>query len=210
MAFVDFNFNVDVGKAKGIFKILGYVILAVCVVFNQEIRDDFFNLNFFSKSIERQKEVRKELNKLVKVYKCDYVAVNLFHNGQRSINKTHFSKLSREYEGKRQGLPSLTYKFKNFDLEPYLDAFLKLEEDSHFYIKDAEKLPDLYMRDQMKYTNVRSVLYVAIWEKRNFMVEEEIIGFLSYEFPFPTDFSTAEIEAMKSQADNKIKHLVKQ
>ena len=209
MAFVDFNFNIDIkDKAKGVFKVFGYFFLAVSIIYNEEIRDKFFNLDFFSKSIYKQNEIRGELNKLVKIYDCDYVSINLFHNGQKSINNVHFSKMSREYEGKKPTLLPLTYQFKNYDLNPYLDALLILQDSSYFYIKNSEKIEDLYMKSRMKGSGIKSVLYVAIWYKRTFFANAEIIGFMSYEFSYPTNFTAAQIEGMRKQVDNKIKYLV--
>ena len=197
-------------KIKGSLKILGYVFLIFSVIFYQDIRDIFFNSNLIHDRIQQKKEVRRELKKLCNQYKCAYVAVNLFENGTKSLNGTHYSKMSREYEARgNDSLDVLTYKLQGFSIDPFIDAFDSLEVDRYYYVKDISKMSNQYFKDQVGYFGYKSVLYVAIFDKKWFLGGDQLIGFMTYEYFHTTNFSKSEINAMRKQVQNKVKYLIR-
>ena len=197
-------------KLKGSLKVLGYFFLLVALVFHQEISNILLRSNFIHDTIQQNKEVRKELKKLNKQYKSAYVAVNLFGNGTKSLSNVHYGKMSRKWEAKAHDtLPVLTYKLQDFSIDPFLDLFDSLEENKYYYVKDIDKHYSQYFKDQVSYYGVKSVLYVAIFDKTWFLGNEQFIGFMSYEYFHTTNFNKSEISAMRKQVNNKVKYLIR-
>jgi len=194
-------------KSKGVLKTLG-LILIVIFMNRDVITSTFFRIDLIGEGLIQQRDIKRELNTLVEDYKCTYVAINLFHNGSKALNGTHFKKMSREYEGKRNDKLPLTYKFKNFDIEPFSDEFLKISESLVLYIKDVDKYPNQYLRNTLKRSGYKSVLYIAIKDK-DFWNNDVFNGFMTYEFDRKTNLSEADIEEMRLQYDLKLRDLVK-
>ena len=194
-------------KSKGVLKTLG-LILIVIFMNRDVITSTFFRIDLIGEGLIQQRDIKRELNTLVEDYKCTYVAINLFHNGSKALNGTHFKKMSREYEGKRNDKLPLTYKFKNFDIEPFSDEFLKISESLVLYIKDVDKYPNQYLRNTLKRSGYKSVLYIAIKDK-DFWNNDVFNGFMTYEFDRKTNLSEADIEEMRLKYDLKLRDLVK-
>jgi len=203
----NFFFSNLTKKQIAYFKIIGFVLLMVLIKY-EYIKDTFFKTDLISNGLIQQRNIKRELNKLVKTYKCDYVAINLFHNGSKALNGTHFKKMSREYEGKANGKLPLTYVFKNFDIEPFSDEFLNLSRGLVLYINDIDKYENQYLRNMLKRSGYKSVLYVAIIDK-DFWGNDLFTGFMTYEFSRNTNFSESDIEEMRLQYDLKLRTLVK-
>jgi hypothetical protein len=194
-------------KSKKVLKTSGLILILVFM--NRDVfTDTFFKHDLIGEGLIQQRDIKRELNVLVNDYKCTYVAINLFHNGSRALNGTHFKKMSREYEGKRNDKLPLTYKFKNFDIEPFSDEFLKISESLVLYIKDVDKYPNQYLRNTLKRSGYKSVLYIAIKDK-DFWNNDVFNGFMTYEFDRNTNFTEADIEEMRMQYDLKLRDLVK-
>lgn len=188
-------------------KVFGFVLLTVFM--NKDyLINTFFRNDLIGEGLIQQRNIKRELNVLVETYKADYVAINLFHNGSVALNGTHFKKMSREYEGKANGKLPFTYKFKNFDIEPFSDEFLKISQEMVLYIPDIEKYPNQYLKNMVKRTGIKSLLYVAIIDK-DFWGNEIFNGFMNYEFSHVTNLSEADIEEMRLQYDLKLRDLVK-
>ena len=199
--------NLKSKKAERYLKIFGFVLLTVFI--NRDfLTSTFFRIDLIGEGLIQQRDIKRELNVLVEDYKCTYVAINLFHNGSKALNGTHFKKMSREYEGKRNDKLPLTYKFKNFDIEPFSDEFLKISESLVLYIKDVDKYPNQYLRNTLKRSGYKSVLYIAIKDK-DFWNNDVFNGFMTYEFDTITNLSEADIEEMRLQYDLKLRDLVK-
>jgi hypothetical protein len=116
--------------------------------------------------------------------------------------------MTREYDPKTNDKLPLTYKFKNFDIEPFSDEFLKISESLVLYIKDVDKYPNQYLRNTLKRSGYKSVLYIAIKDK-DFWNNDVFNGFMTYEFDTVTNLSEADIEEMRLQYDLKLRDLVK-
>jgi len=199
--------NLKSKKTERYLKVFGFVLLTVFI--NREfLTSTFFKIDLIGEGLIQQRDIKRELNTLVEDYKCTYVAINLFHNGSKALNGTHFKKMSREYEGKRNDKLPLTYKFKNFDIEPFSDEFLKISESLVLYIKDVDKYPNQYLRNTLKRSGYKSVLYIAIKDK-DFWNNDVFNGFMTYEFDTITNLSEADIEEMRLQYDLKLRDLVK-
>jgi hypothetical protein len=199
--------NIKSDKSKRIIKVLGFILLTIFM--NRDyLLHTFFRNDLIGNGLIQQRDVKRELNILVEDYKCTYVAINLFHNGSKALNGTHFKKMSREYEGKRNDKLPLTYKFKNYDIEPFSDEFLKISDNLILYIKDVDKYPNQYLRNTLKRSGYKSVLYIAIKDK-DFWNNDVFNGFMTYEFDKVTNFSEADIEEMRLQYDLKLRDLIK-
>jgi hypothetical protein len=194
-------------KSKKALKTSGLILILVFM--NRDVfTDTFFKHDLIGEGLIQQRDIKRELNKLVKQYKANYVAINLFHNGSTALNGTHFKKMSREYEGRKNGKPPLTFVFKNYDIEPFSDEFLAISENLTLYIPEIDKYPNQYLKNTLKRGGYKSVLYVAI-KDRDFWNNDIFIGFMTYEFSVNTNFTEADIEEMRMQYDLKLRDLVK-
>ena len=206
-----FKFNFffsDLSKKQiAYFKIVGFVLLMILIKYDY-LKETFFKNDLIGKGLIQQRDIKRELNKLVSTYKCDYVAINLFHNGSIALNGTHFKKMSREYEGKSNGKLPRTYLFKNYDIAPFSDEFLKISEKQVLYIANIEKYENQYLKNMIKRSGQKSVLYVAIFDK-DFWGNELFTGFMTYEFSETTNFSESDVEEMRLEYDLKLRDLVK-
>ena len=197
-------------RSKRFFKLSGFILLIVFMKFDY-IQDNIFNFNLIGNRLQQQRAVQRELNHLVEKYKkdgCVYVAINLFHNGATALNGTHFTKMSREYEGRKEGKPILTYKMKGYDIGPFTDEFVDLDKDLRLYIPNVDKYEKQYLKTFLQYYEYKSVLYIAIHEE-SWWRGRRFVGYMTFEFDKPTNFTGVQLEAMQKEYNLRLKDLVK-
>jgi len=197
-------------RRKRFFKISGFILLILFMKFDY-IEKNVFNFDLIGNGLKQQRDVQRELNKLVSKYEkygCTHVAINLFHNGTTALNGTHFKKMTREYEGRKEGYPVLTYKMQSFSIEPFTDEFIALDEELRLYIPNSQEYEKEYLKTFLEFNNCKSILYIAIHEK-TWWGARQFVGFINFEFEKPTNFTNKQIESMSKEYDLKLRSLVK-
>jgi hypothetical protein len=167
-----------------------------------------FLVSFFRVEIERyidsntdlitnrlvQKElVTQKLEEIRRRNNCQYVAINLFHNGTTAINGTHFAKMTREYEARALNKLPLSYKLQSYDITPFSNLLLQLKIDGTIYIPDVLKFEDEYTKNMLLYFGCKSVFYVALIEDKKF------VGFMTFEYEKTTNFDEKKLESLRKE-----------
>ena len=136
-------------------------------------------------------------------HKCDYVNVNLFHNGVITESGIHLRKMSCIAEGLRDGKLDLIHRLQDWVIKPFKKKFRVLKKNGYLYIPNLKLDKDPYFRVTIPRMGIESVFYVALYDKRyiNKHGEPHFIGFVSYIWGKPTNFDEGELVAMKKEVD---------
>ena len=198
---LNFNFdfkNIDWSFLKEIRKrdLFSFVVIFMFLFsfFRVEIQDYLTNKeDLITKRLIQKEIVTQKLEEIRRRNNCTYVSVNLFHNGIKAINGTHFTKMTREYEARALNKLPLSYKLQSYDLTPFSSLLLQLKIDGTIYIPDVQNFEDEYTRKTLGYFGCASVFYVALIEDKKF------VGFMTFEYEKPTNFDEKKLESLRKE-----------
>ena len=219
----NFNFNlkdIDFSKVRkrDIFITFTMIIL-VCSLFKKEIKNTFFvekneagqiiKDDQFGSAIENSVRLQYILQDIQEKYKCTYVNVNLFHNGDSTKWGFHFNKMSCIEEAARHDQLKRGYKLKNWSIKPFAQKFNKLYHEGHLYLSNLRTEKDAYFNTTLTRLGCISVVYAAIYDERYINKDglPHLVGFLSLQWNEPTNLKNAEKISMIKEVE-RIKEFV--
>ena len=196
-------------------------VLLVCILFKNEIINYVKSHDF---RIIKDEPIQKKdlfgdyidddnftyiLHDLQDKYNCDYVNINMFHNGTTTPTGFHFKKMSAVVEVAKKDLIPRGYALQNWSIEPFKQKFKKLHIEKVVYISDMTKDSDPYFAIQIPRYGIHSVVYVGIFDyrykgKRGL---SHFVGFMSFQYLKPTDLSNTTIISMSKEVE-RIKEFV--
>ena len=136
-------------------------------------------------------------------YDCDYVNINLFHNGTVTPTGYHYKKMSSVTEVARKGLMTRGYKLQNWSIEPFKEKFKQLHIEKWVYIPEMEKDEDPYFSIQIPRYGINSVVYVAILDYRYKGKSglPHLVGFMSFQYKVPTKLENNVLISMEKEVE---------
>jgi hypothetical protein len=223
---INFNFNLKDIDFKKISKMdiftIFIVIALIYNLFKQEIKDTFFvkkneagqivKIDRLGRKLLKSPELQYRVDQLKKIYKCDRVNINLFHNGDSTKTGWHFDKMTCEVESKIDSLPSHVTRLINWRIAPFEKKFVKLLFEEVVYIPDLKKDSDPYFRNTLPQFGAFSIVYVALYDNKMYdpiTKKSHLVGFLCFQWGKPTYFNNSDIESMKSERENLYQYVIK-
>lgn len=139
---------------------------------------------------------------------ASYVAINLF-----KINPiTGEEEMDRLYEAEAPTLLKLGPIVRDYPTKPFDRSLRKLKRMKRVYIKNALTYKeDTYLASTINELGLSSVFYVGLYDLEivNYKLEDGCMGFVTYEFSHPTDFTDQELKDMIREVELIIPYIIK-
>lgn len=156
----------------------------------------------FREALKKQGQINSRLEFIRSSIDADYVSVSLFKNGEVTVNRLHKLKMFRVFEAKKPALSSKVDEVKSFPLVYFMDQVLKMLNKGIIYVPDANNYPeDPSLSQAIKNYGSVSAVYLPLMYK-NSNGDQDVAGFMCFEYCKKTDFSFYELESLKKQRKN--------
>ncbi len=194
-----------------------FILFTILVFFSLQFKEELKELiphqerDIFSEGIEQQLELEYILNDMAQKYNCDYVNINLFHNGTISASGYHFKKMSCVAEGKKAGkLPKIQH-LQNWVIDPFKEKISECKRIGYVYLKDLKQDKDPYFAKQIPSFGINSVFYVGLFDhrKKNKKGQPHFIGYISFAWSNPTDLKESDLVSMEKEKSRIYDYILK-
>jgi hypothetical protein len=205
------NLGFDLSNLETHILLIGFLLMFY-VFFKDRIKKQKENeKDIFSEGIRESLELEYVLNDVVNKYSCDYVNVNLFHNGEISASGFHFKKMSCVAEGKRVGMLPKIQELQNRIIDPFKEKIAETKIKGYSYLKNLPEDKDPYFAKAIPQFGILSVFYVALFDnrKRDNSGQPHFVGFISFAWEKPTDFAESDLVSMMKERERLLEYVLK-